>query len=305
MFLAFALSFAIKVPLFPFHTWLPDAHVQAPTAGSVILAGVLLKMGTYGIVRFCLPLFPAATFAFLPYIAVLAIVGIIYGALVSMVQPDLKKLVAYSSVSHLGFVVLGLMALNEEGMQGGIIQMINHGLSTGALFLLVGMIYDRRHTRMIRDFGGLAATMPVFATFFMIVMLSSVGLPGLNGFVGEFLILLGSFKSSFLGSPWYAIAAVSGVVLAAVYLLWSYQRVFFGPVLNAENKSVKDLSVREWAVLVPVVVLIVWLGVYPKTFLDKSAVAARTAVHRLEEARRGPVVPVAVHGTQPGEKESR
>jgi NADH-quinone oxidoreductase subunit M len=302
MFLAFALSFAIKVPLFPFHTWLPDAHVQAPTAGSVILAGVLLKMGTYGIVRFCLPLFPAATFAFLPFIAVLAIIGIIYGALVSMVQPDLKKLVAYSSVSHLGFVVLGLMALNEEGMQGGIIQMINHGLSTGALFLLVGMIYDRRHTRMIKDFGGLAATMPVFATFFMIVMLSSVGLPGLNGFVGEFLILIGAFKSSFLGSPWYAVVAASGVVFAAVYLLWSYQRVFFGPVTNAENRSMKDLSVREWAVLIPVVLLIIWLGVYPKTFLDKSAVAARTAVHRMEEARRGVAIPAAIRLPHPREK---
>jgi NADH-quinone oxidoreductase subunit M len=287
MFLAFTLSFAIKVPLFPLHTWLPDAHVQAPTAGSVILAGVLLKMGTYGIVRFCLPLFPAASFAFLPYVATLAVIGIIYGALVSMVQPDLKKLVAYSSVSHLGFVVLGLLALNEEGMQGGIIQMINHGLSTGALFLLVGMLYDRRHTRMIKDYGGIAKIMPVFATFFMIVMLSSVGLPGLNGFVGEFLILLGAFKSSMLGSPWYAVVASSGVILAAVYLLSSYQRVFFGRLENPENKSLKDLTVREWAVLVPVIILIVWLGVYPKTFLDKSAVSARHVVHQLEEARRG------------------
>ncbi len=286
MFLAFTLSFAIKVPIFPLHTWLPDAHVEAPTAGSVILAGVLLKMGTYGIVRFCLPLFPSATFTFLPYVAILAVVGIIYGALVSMVQPDLKKLVAYSSVSHLGFVVLGLLALNEEGMQGAIIQMVNHGLSTGALFLLVGMIYERRHTRMISDYGGLAKIMPVFATFYMIVMLSSVGLPGLNGFVGEFLILVGAFKSSFLGSPWYAIVAAIGVILAAVYLLWSYQRVFFGRVENPENRSLKDLGAREWAVLVPVVLLIVWLGVYPKTFLDKSAVAARHVVHQLEEARR-------------------
>ncbi len=294
MFLAFTLSFAIKIPLFPLHTWLPDAHVQAPTAGSVILAGVLLKMGTYGIVRFCLPLFPASTFAFLPYVALLAIIGIIYGALVSMVQPDLKKLVAYSSVSHLGFVVLGLAALNEEGMQGGIIQMINHGLSTGALFLLVGMIYDRRHTRMIRDYGGIAKVMPVFATFFMIVMLSSAGLPGLNGFVGEFLILLGAFKSSMLGSPWYAIVAASGVVLGAVYLLWSYQRVFFGRLQNPDNKSLKDLTVREWAVLVPVVIFIVWIGVYPKTFLDKSAVAARHVVHQLEEARRGAARPGVV-----------
>ncbi len=289
MFLAFTLSFAVKVPIFPLHTWLPDAHVEAPTAGSVILAGVLLKMGTYGIVRFCLPLFPSATFTFLPYVAILAVVGIIYGALVSMVQPDLKKLVAYSSVSHLGFVVLGLLALNEEGMQGAIIQMVNHGLSTGALFLLVGMIYERRHTRMISDYGGLARIMPVFATFYMIVMLSSVGLPGLNGFVGEFLILVGAFKSSFLGSPWYAIVAATGVILAAVYLLWSYQRVFFGRVDNPENRSLKDLGAREWAVLVPVVILIVWLGVYPKTFLDKSAVAAKHVVHQLEEARRGTV----------------
>jgi NADH-quinone oxidoreductase subunit M len=301
MFLAFTLSFAIKVPLFPLHTWLPDAHVQAPTAGSVILAGVLLKMGTFGIVRYCLPLFPSAALTFLPYIATLAVIGIVYGALVSMVQPDLKKLVAYSSVSHLGFVVLGLLALNEEGMQGGIIQMINHGLSTGALFLLVGMIYDRRHTRLIKDYGGIAKIMPVFATFFMIVMLSSAGLPGLNGFVGEFLILLGSFKSTFLGSRWFAVVAASGVILAAVYLLWSYQRVFFGRVENPENKSLKDLSIREWAVLVPVLVFIVWLGVYPKTFLDKSAVAARSVVHRLEEARRGAVPPAVVKPPVAGE----
>jgi NADH-quinone oxidoreductase subunit M len=291
MFLAFTLSFAIKVPLFPLHTWLPDAHVQAPTAGSVILAGVLLKMGTFGIVRYCLPLFPSATFAFMPYIAGLAVIGIVYGALVSMVQPDLKKLVAYSSVSHLGFVVLGLMALNEEGMQGGIIQMINHGLSTGALFLLVGMVYDRRHTRMIKDYGGIAKVMPVFAAFYMIVMLSSAGLPGLNGFVGEFLILLGSFKSGFLGTPWFSVVAATGVILAAVYLLWSYQRVFFGKLENPENKSLKDLNVREWMVLVPVVIFIVWLGVYPKTFLDKSAIAARSVVHRMEEARRGGLLP--------------
>ena len=287
MFLAFTLSFAIKVPIFPLHTWLPDAHVQAPTAGSVILAGVLLKMGTYGLVRFCLPLFPTATFEFMPYIAILAVIGIIYGALVSMVQPDLKKLVAYSSVSHLGFVVLGIFALNEEGMQGSVIQMINHGLSTGALFLLVGMIYDRRHTRMIKDFGGLARTMPVYATFFMIVMLSSVGLPGLNGFVGEFLILLGSFKSSFLASHWYTVFAATGVILAAVYLLWSYQRVFFGKVENPSNASLRDLTRREWAVLIPVVIFIVWIGVHPATFLEKSAPASRMAIQRIQDARRG------------------
>jgi len=287
MFLAFTFSFAIKVPIFPLHTWLPDAHVQAPTAGSVILAGVLLKMGTYGLIRFCLPLFPFATFRFLPYIAGLGIVGIIYGALVSMVQPDIKKLVAYSSVSHLGFVVLGIFALTEEGMQGSVIQMVNHGLSTGALFLLVGMIYDRRHTRLIKDFGGLAKPMPVYAAFFMIVMLSSVGLPGLNGFVGEFLILLGSFRSPFLGSPWFAVIASSGVILAAVYLLWSYQRVFFGKNERPENQNLPDLNGREIAVLVPVLLFIVWIGVYPGTFLGKSAASTKALIQRIEETRRG------------------
>jgi len=287
MFLAFTLSFAIKVPIFPLHTWLPDAHVQAPTAGSVILAGVLLKMGTYGLVRFCLPLFPYATFTFLPYLALLGVIGIIYGALVSMVQPDLKKLVAYSSVSHLGFVVLGIFALTEEGMQGSVIQMVNHGLSTGALFLLVGMVYDRRHTRLIKDYGGVARVMPVFATFFMIVALSSAGLPGLNGFVGEFLILLGAFKSKFLGTPWYAIVAASGVILAAVYLLWSYQRIFFGTVDKPENQKLTDLKPREWAVLVPIVIFIVWIGFYPATFLEKSAASSRHVVQQIEKARGG------------------
>jgi len=292
MFLAFTLSFAIKIPIFPLHTWLPDAHVQAPTAGSVILAGVLLKMGTYGLIRFSLPLFPAATFAYLPYLAGLGVIGIIYGALVSMVQPDLKKLVAYSSVSHLGFVVLGIFALTEEGMQGSVIQMINHGLSTGALFLLVGMIYDRRHTRMIKDFGGLARVMPVFATFFMIVALSSAGLPGLNGFVGEFLILVGSFKSDYLASPWFAIFGTSGVIFAAVYLLWSYQRVFFGTVENPENQKLQDLSKREWAVLIPVVVFIVWIGFYPSTFLSKSAATSKHLIEQIEASRRGQQRPV-------------
>jgi NADH-quinone oxidoreductase subunit M len=287
LFLAFTLSFAIKVPIFPLHTWLPDAHVQAPTAGSVILAGVLLKMGTYGLIRFCLPLFPYATLTYLPYIAGLGVVGIIYGALVSMVQPDIKKLVAYSSVSHLGFVVLGIFAITEEGMQGSVIQMINHGLSTGALFLLVGMIYDRRHTRLIKDYGGLAKSMPVYATLFMVIMLSSAGLPGLNGFVGEFLILLGSFRSAILGTPWFAIIAATGVILAAVYLLWSYQRIFFGKIEHEENKSLRDLNVREVAVLLPVLVFVVWIGVYPQTFLGKSAQSAKVAVQRVEDARRG------------------
>ncbi len=299
MFLAFTLSFAIKVPIFPLHTWLPDAHVQAPTAGSVILAGILLKMGTYGLVRFSLPLFPYATFAFLPYLAGLGVVGIIYGALVSMVQPDIKKLVAYSSVSHLGFVVLGIFALTEEGMQGSVIQMINHGLSTGALFLLVGMIYDRRHTRLLKDFGGLARPMPVYATFFMIVMLSSAGLPGLNGFVGEFLILLGTFRSRFLGTPWYAIAASTGVILAAVYLLWSYQRVFFGKNENPANQSLKDLTPREIAVLVPVVIFIVWIGVAPMTFLGKSAAASKQIIQRIESARQGTLKGYAIQDVPP------
>jgi len=299
MFLAFALSFCIKVPLFPLHTWLPDAHVQAPTAGSVILAGVLLKMGTYGLIRFCLPLFPYATFTFMPYLAGLAVVGIIYGALVSMVQPDLKKLVAYSSVSHLGFVVLGIFAITEEGMQGSVIQMINHGLSTGALFLLVGMLYDRRHTKLISDFGGLARVMPIYATFFMIVVLSSVGLPGLNGFVGEFLILLGAFNSFLLESHWYAIWGALGVILAAVYLLWSYQRVFFGRVVKSENEGLTDLSSREIAVMVPVIILIVWIGFFPNTFLQKSELASRQIVQQVQQAKLGTV------GGRLAEKEQR
>lgn len=287
MFLAFTLSFAIKVPLFPFHTWLPDAHVEAPTAGSVILAGVLLKMGTYGILRFSIPLFPDATFIFLPYIATLAVIGIIYGALVSFVQPDLKKLVAYSSVSHLGFVVLGLMGLTIESVQGGLIQMVNHGLSTGALFMLVGMIYDRRHTRMIEEFGGLARIMPIYATLFMIVALSSLGLPGLNGFVGEFLILLGSFKSKFLGTSAFAIFASTGVILAAVYLLTAYQRIFFGKVTKPENEKIKDLNLREAISLVLVLIFIVWIGIYPNTFLKKSEPSVKKIVEQMEKYRSG------------------
>ncbi len=264
LFAAFALAFAIKVPMFPFHTWLPDAHVEAPTAGSVILAGVLLKMGTYGFIRFCLPLFPEAAKSFAPLMIVLAIIGIIYGAIVSIVQRDVKSLVAFSSVSHLGFVMLGLFAFNAQGLSGGILQMINHGLSTGALFLLVGMLYERRHTRLIADFGGIAKVMPIYAAFMLIVMFSSVGLPGLNGFVGEFLILVGAFQMN----VWYAAFAATGVVLSAVYLLWMYQRVMNGPITHDENKALPDLSVREIVLLVALVVFIVWIGVYPKTFLD-------------------------------------
>ncbi|MFO0793934.1 MAG: NADH-quinone oxidoreductase subunit M [Candidatus Brocadiaceae bacterium] len=265
LFLAFFLAFAIKVPMFPFHTWLPDAHVEAPTAGSVILAGVLLKMGTYGFVRFCLPLFPEVSHAFIPVISWMAVVGIIYGALVSMVQDDLKKLVAYSSVSHLGFVMLGIFAFNIQGIEGGIIQMINHGLSTGALFLIVGMLYERRHTRMIADFGGLTKQIPVLATFFLIVTFSSIGLPGLNGFVGEFLILVGTFKSRIL----YASLATSGIILAAVYMLWMFQRVMFEKITHEENSTLKDINKREFAVLIPIIIMIFWIGVYPNSFLRK------------------------------------
>lgn len=270
MFLAFAFSFAIKVPLFPLHTWLPDAHVQAPTAGSVILAGVLLKMGTYGLLRFNLPLFPEASIAAAPYISVLAVIGIIYGALVAMVQTDVKKLVAYSSVSHLGFVVLGIFAMTQESIQGAVIQMINHGLSTGALFLLVGVVYERTHTREISEYGGIAKLVPVFSFAFMFASLSSVGLPGLNGFIGEFLILLGSFQSPVLNSWWYTVFAASGVIFAAVYLLWMYQRVFFGKVTNPKLDGLKDMNAREILVLAPIFIFIVWIGIYPGTFLKVS-----------------------------------
>jgi NADH-quinone oxidoreductase subunit M len=265
MFLAFALAFAIKVPMFPFHTWLPDAHVEAPTAGSVILAGVLLKMGTYGFVRFAMPLFPEGTRVFAPWIIALAVIGIIYGALVAMVQKDVKKLVAYSSVSHLGFVMLGLFALNTQGIQGSVLQMVNHGLSTGALFLAVGIIYERRHTREISEFGGLSAILPWFAALFLIICLSSLGLPGLNGFIGEFLILLGAFRAY----PWVAGIAATGVILAAVYLLWMYERVMFGPVTNEKNRGLRDLSPREFWTLAPVILLILWIGVFPNPFLRR------------------------------------
>lgn len=287
MFLAFTLSFAIKVPIFPLHTWLPDAHTEAPMAGSVLLAGVLLKMGTYGLLRFSLPLFPQSAFKFLPAMAILGIVGIIYGAVLSMVQKDLKRLVAYSSVAHLGFVVLGIFAITVTSIQGSVIQMVNHGLTTGALFLLVGMLYDRRHTRLISDFGGLAKSVPILATFFMIAMLGSVGLPGLNGFVGEFMILLGSFKSEFLGTPAYAIVAATGVILAAVYLLWMYQRVFFKKIEKPENENIKDLNVRDIAVLSVIVVFIVWIGVHPMTFLSKSEPAVKALVHTMTKAKVG------------------
>ncbi|MEO9886694.1 MAG: NADH-quinone oxidoreductase subunit M [Balneola sp.] len=270
LFLAFALAFCIKVPLFPFHTWLPYAHTEAPTAGSVVLAAIMLKMGTYGLIRVCMPLFPNAFMEFAPYMATLAVIGIIYGALVAMVQKDVKKLVAYSSVSHLGFVVLGIFALNTVAMQGAIIQMINHGLSTGALFLIVGMIYDRRHTRMIKDFGGIAKRMPIFTVMFMIATLASIGLPGLNGFVGEFLILNGSFFSELYDNKVFAILAASGVILAAVYMLWMFQRVMFGPLENEENKKLIDLNAREIGLLVPLVIFMFWIGIHPVDFTKYS-----------------------------------
>jgi NADH-quinone oxidoreductase subunit M len=266
LFFAFFFGFAIKVPMFPFHTWLPDAHTEAPTAGSVILAAILLKMGTYGFVRFSLPMFPDAvkTGWVTGLMATLAIVGIVYGAMVTLVQKDMKKLIAYSSVSHLGFVMLGIFALNMAGVQGAVIQMVNHGISTGALFLLVGIVYERRHTRMIAEYGGLARQMPIYATYFMIMALSSMGLPLLNGFIGEFSILQGAFAKSF----WWALWAGTGIILGAAYLLWLYQRVFFGELKNPANAKLPDLSLREQLVLAPLVLLALWIGIYPRPIFD-------------------------------------
>lgn len=278
LFLAFFLAFAIKVPMFPFHTWLPDAHVEAPTAGSVILAGVLLKMGTYGFLRFNLPLFPVASNEFLPFIAGLSIIGIIYGALVAMVQEDLKKLVAYSSVSHLGFVMLGIFAFNHYGLQGALLQNLNHGVSTSALFLMVGMIYDRRHTRLIKDFGGLAKVIPMFTVCFMIVTLSSIGLPGTNGFVGEFLVLLGIFQVN----GFYAGLATSGVIFAACYMLWMFQRVMFLKVENPENEKLTDMTPREWGYMAPLLVLVFWIGFYPTPFTKTFDASIEKLVHQVD-----------------------
>jgi NADH-quinone oxidoreductase subunit M len=276
LFVAFFLAFAIKVPVVPFHTWLPDAHTEAPTAGSVILAGILLKMGTYGFIRFAVPLFPDV--AFDPrvggVVVALAVIGITYGALVSLVQPDFKRLIAYSSVSHLGFVMLGLWALTVQGTQGALLVMINHGISTGALFFLVGMIYERRHSRMVADFGGIARVVPVYATILTVVALSSIGLPGTNGFVGEFLVLLGSFRTR----PVAAAISASAVIFAAAYLLWALKRVLYGPLDKRDNEVLTDLVPRELAVLVPLVVAIVWLGLYPNPVLRRMEPAARNYV---------------------------
>jgi NADH-quinone oxidoreductase subunit M len=295
LFLAFAAAFAIKVPMWPLHSWLPDAHVEAPTAGSVILAGVLLKMGTYGFLRFNLSLFPQAAVRLAPWMAGLAVIGIIYGAAVSYAQKDVKKLVAYSSVSHLGFVMLGLFALNTQGIQGGILQMINHGLSTGALFLIVGMIYERRHTREMDAFGGLWKIMPVYGTLTLIVALSSMGLPGLNGFVGEFTILLGAWGAGqagqALGSHWFAGLAAIGVILAAVYILFMFQKLFLGPVTKEENRNLKDLSWREIVTLIPLIVLIFWIGLYPKPFFLLMAPAVDKLVAVVQAASVTAFVP--------------
>jgi NADH-quinone oxidoreductase subunit M len=281
LFAAFAVGFAIKVPIFPFHTWLPDAHTEAPTAGSVILAGVLLKMGTYGFIRMAIPFFPAVAHAARPWMMTAAVVGILYGAAVSAVQSDLKRLVAYSSVSHLGFVILGLFAFTLPAVQGATLQMVNHGLSTGALFLLVGMLYERRHTRQIEDFGGLAQAAPLYSGVFLIVALSSLGLPGLNGFVGEFFILLGSFKAM----PLAAILASGGVVGAALYLLWAYQRTFHGPVTSDDNRVLKDLTMRERVVLAPLVALIVLIGVWPQPFLQRMEPSVARAISAVTRSK--------------------
>ena len=279
VWLSFALSFAIKVPMFPFHTWLPDAHTDAPTAGSVILAGVLLKMGTYGFLRFNLPMFPEASKHFVPLVFVLAIIAIIYGAMVCMVQPDMKRLIAYSSVSHMGFVMLGMFAFNAQGVQGSLLQMINHGLSTGGLFLVVGLIYDRRHTRQIAELGGLSKQMPIYATLFAIIMFSSMGLPGLNGFIGEFLILIGAFRVSWV---WGAFA-VTGIILGAAYMLWLYQRTMFGEITKAANKTLPDLDAREMATLIPIIAFCFWIGLYPAPFLRAMETSVANVIQTVEK----------------------
>ncbi len=280
LFAAFTLAFMIKVPMVPLHTWLPDAHTEAPTGGSVDLAGVLLKMGAYGFLRFSLPMFPHAAEHAFPIIMTLAVVGIIYGAMVALMQPDMKRLVAYSSVSHLGFIMIGLYAWNNAGVTGAVLQMVNHGLSTGALFILVGYIYDRRHTRLISEYGGIWAIMPVYSALFLVVTLSSVGLPGTNGFVGEFLILLGAFRAH----PWVGGIATIGVVLGAAYMLTLYKHVFFGPVTNVLNKTLKDLSPREILAVAPIILLIFWIGLFPRPFLARIEPTTQHLLSRLAKA---------------------
>ena len=285
LFLAFTAAFAIKVPMWPLHSWLPDAHVEAPTAGSVILAGVLLKMGTYGFLRFNIPLFPEATLKAAPWIALFATIGIIYGAAVSYAQSDVKKLVAYSSVSHLGFVMLGMFALNAQGMEGAILQMINHGLSTGALFLLVGMIYEQTHTRELKVYGGLWKITPIYGSIMLIVALSSMGLPGLNGFVGEFAILLGAFGSTAIGSPWFAGVSAIGVIMAAIYILYMFQKMFLGPAGEiTEHHKLRDLNLREIITVAPILIFIFWIGLYPAPFFNLMAPAVEKLVAALQTA---------------------
>ena len=296
VWLAFGLSFAIKVPMFPFHTWLPDAHTDAPTAGSVILAGVLLKMGTYGFLRFNLPMFPEASQHFVPLVFVLSIIAIIYGAMVCMVQPDMKRLIAYSSVSHMGFVMLGMFAFNLQGVQGSLLQMINHGLSTGGLFLVVGLIYDRRHTRLISELGGISRQMPVYATLFAIIMLSSMGLPGLNGFIGEFLILIGAFQVRW----WWGAFAVTGIILGAAYMLWLYQRTMFGEITKEENKTLPDLSVREVSTLIPIIAFCFFIGLYPAPFLKAMEVSVANVIDIVEKGAAGKALGGKVASRQSG-----
>jgi NADH-quinone oxidoreductase subunit M len=281
LWLAFFASFAVKVPMWPVHTWLPDAHVEAPTAGSVILAGVLLKMGTYGLLRFCVAMFPEAAVEAAPWMMALGAIGIVYGAFLAMAQTDIKRLIACSSVSHLGYVVLGLFAFTAAGLRGSMLQMVNHGLSTGLLFLLVGMIYERRHTRALDQFGGLAKVMPVFALLLTIAVLSSAGLPGLNGFVGEYLILLGAFDAN----PWLSALAVLGVIFGAVYLLSMTRRVLYGPVTKEENRALRDLGGREILLSLPIVALVVWIGVAPETFLSRTAGSVDAVISRVAHAR--------------------
>jgi NADH-quinone oxidoreductase subunit M len=301
LFWGFFFAFAIKVPMFPFHTWLPDAHTEAPTAGSVILAGVLLKMGTYGFLRFSLPMFPDATNQYRGIMIALSLIAIIYGALVCMMQKDMKKLIAYSSVSHMGFCTLGIFALTPLGLQGSIIQQINHGISTGALFLIVGVLYERRHTRLISEFGGLSTPMPNFAAVYMIVTLSSLGMPLLNGFIGEFTILRGAFEVRWQWAAW----GVFGVVLGAAYLLWLYQRVMFGNVTNPANEHLPDLNWREYATLVPLIVFAFWIGIYPKPFFEVAKAPVDQIVQRVNpsyaaaQQRASAVPPVSIHLVSP------
>lgn len=286
LFIFFGISFVIKVPMFPFHTWLPDAHTEAPTAGSIILAAVLLKMGTYGLIRFSMEMFPVIFIKYSWLLALMGVIGIVYGALVCIAQKDIKKLVAYSSVSHMGFILLGIAALTVESMQGGIIQMVNHGLSTGALFMFVGFLYDRRHTREIADYGGIIKTIPIFGSLFLVICLSSIGLPGLNGFIGEFMILIGAFNSPFLHNYTYTIVGTTGVVLSAIYLLWMYQRVMLGPITKDENKNIPDLDFREIFASSLILIFIVWIGVYPNTFLSKSEASVKKVIENVETVKK-------------------